>query len=101
MNKMIDVICVMPPRDESFTSCDDCIHSDDEEAICVARRCIHAIHFLKECYEPRKKRVDGHWINNQNGTFECDQCGCKHSRSKWCPNCGARMDREVTYGSRR
>ena len=36
-------------------------------------------------------RPTGHWFNNQNGTYECDKCGCKHSRSKYCPNCGCRM----------
>lgn len=33
----------------------------------------------------------GHWINNQNGTYTCDKCGGKHSRSNYCPNCGCRM----------
>ena len=32
------------------------------------------------------------WINNMNGTFECDNCGCKHSKSKFCPDCGKRME---------
>ena len=36
----------------------------------------------------------GHWTNNRNGTYECDKCGCKHSRSKFCPNCGAKMESE-------
>lgn len=33
----------------------------------------------------------GHWIANMNGTYTCDKCGCKHSRSNYCPNCGAKM----------
>ena len=37
------------------------------------------------------KQKMGHWINNQNGTFECDQCGCKHSKSRFCPDCGTEM----------
>ena len=36
-------------------------------------------------------RRRGHWINNQNGTFECDNCGCRHSESNYCPDCGADM----------
>ena len=36
-------------------------------------------------------RPTGRWTNNMNGTFTCDQCGCKHSRSNFCPNCGADM----------
>ena len=31
------------------------------------------------------------WKNNQNGTFTCSKCGCKHSASKFCPDCGTRM----------
>ena len=34
----------------------------------------------------------GHWINNQNGTYTCDICGCKHSRSNYCPDCGRKME---------
>ena len=34
----------------------------------------------------------GKWINNRNGTFTCDQCGCKHSNAKYCPNCGTKME---------
>lgn len=37
-------------------------------------------------------RPTGEWIENHNGTFTCDQCGCKHSKSNYCPNCGARME---------
>ena len=33
-----------------------------------------------------------HWVNNQNGTYTCDSCGCKHSRSRYCPNCGTKME---------
>lgn len=45
--------------------------------------------------EQEPKTKTGHWINNTNGTFECDQCGIKHSKSNYCPNCGAKMQ-EVT-----
>lgn len=36
-------------------------------------------------------RPTGEWTDNHNGTFTCDQCGCKHSKSNYCPNCGAKM----------
>ena len=36
-------------------------------------------------------RRRGEWVDNHNGTFVCDQCGCKHSKSNFCPNCGTRM----------
>ena len=36
-------------------------------------------------------RKRGRWINYKNGTFECSNCGCKHSKSNYCPNCGAKM----------
>ena len=37
------------------------------------------------------KQKTGKWIDNHNGTFTCDQCGYKHSKSKYCPDCGAKM----------
>ena len=39
-------------------------------------------------------RPTGKWVDNHNGTFTCDQCGCKHSKSNYCPNCGAYMKGE-------
>ena len=50
----IKEIKVFPKIDRSFESCDDCIHADDTEEICVLRRCVHAIGTLTECYRPRK-----------------------------------------------
>ena len=38
----------------SFESCHECIHDDDYEEICIARRCIHAVAQLKECYVPKQ-----------------------------------------------
>jgi hypothetical protein len=42
--------------------------------------------------QPEQKT--GQWVDNHNGTYTCDSCGCKHSRSKFCPNCGAEMEVE-------
>ena len=47
-------IRVDPPKDESFESCLDCIHADDNIDICKLRLCIHAIDHLRECYKPKK-----------------------------------------------
>ncbi len=33
----------------------------------------------------------GTWIDNHNGTFVCNKCGCKHSKSAYCPDCGRYM----------
>lgn len=41
------------PEENPFASCGDCYYHDDEESICVLRRCIHAVAELKECYKPR------------------------------------------------
>lgn len=38
-----------------------------------------------------EKPRTGRWVDNTNGTFTCDQCGCKHSKSNYCPNCGIKM----------
>ena len=46
---------------------------------------------IKELPSVTPTRPHGKWIDNHNGTFECDRCGCKHSRSNYCPNCGADM----------
>lgn len=48
---------------------------------------------IVQAYEivPSADPVQGKWTDNHNGTFACDQCGCKHSRSNFCPNCGADM----------
>ena len=37
------------------------------------------------------KQRTGRWIDNKNGTYTCDSCGCKHSRSNFCPDCGFRI----------
>ena len=41
-------------------------------------------------------RTPAVWLNNQNGTFECSRCGCKHSRSRFCPDCGSFMKEEIS-----
>lgn len=38
-----------------FKGCNDCIHCDDTEEICLLRRCVHAVYILKECYKPNKQ----------------------------------------------
>ena len=56
----------------------------DNDAMCDDVRKLPSV-------QPSRK---GHWINNQNGTYTCDKCGIKHSRSNYCPNCGAEMESE-------
>ena len=46
---------------------------------------------LKMAIDALEQQKTGHWIDNHNGTFACDRCGCKHSKSNYCPNCGASM----------
>ncbi len=41
---------------DDFEGCDDCVHSDDTEAICKLRCCIHAVsRHIKDCYEPKER----------------------------------------------
>ena len=76
------------------------LYADDTECIeeHLARydKCANEHRQLVEWLKDYKRLLEqepktGHWINNHNGTFECDECGCKHGRSKWCPDCGAKM----------
>ena len=46
---------------------------------------------IEELPSAPDSRQRGEWVDNHNGTFVCDQCGCKHSKSNFCPNCGADM----------
>ena len=73
---------------------DDLISRRDAlEAVDKYRMCEHAISLTDLINDiPSAHRPTGRWTNNMNGTFTCDQCGCKHSRSNYCPNCGARME---------
>lgn len=43
-----------------------------------------------------KKPKQGHWIKHVNSTQECSACGQSTNAFdfKFCPNCGARMDKE-------
>lgn len=41
-----------------------------------------------------EERKHGEWVDNHNGTFTCTECGEKHSKSNFCPNCGADMRKE-------
>lgn len=78
----------------------DCILGNDILCDCIEDSTIG-------CNECRRKAADiainalkeqktGHWIykNNWYSNYECSECGCLNGYSKYCPNCGARMERE-------
>lgn len=73
--------------------CCTCKHVGDAVDICILRKCVNAVPYLNNCYEPREEVA--HWVNNQNGTYTCDHCGEKHSKSKYCPSCGFKMAADV------
>lgn len=56
----------------------------------IAERRIHTWLNLVPTADVREN-VKGEWFNNMNGTYECSICGIKHSRSNYCPHCGANM----------
>ena len=42
-----------------FSPCEGCIYGEDDENICIMRRCIYALHGLEayDCYKSSRKRV--------------------------------------------
>jgi len=91
-------------------TCEDCISRENTLKAIIEQLGIRNENYLIPSEETLYKVVKsmpsvnlhpktGQWINNQNGTFECDQCGCKHSKSRFCPDCGAKM-REVEDGNK-
>ena len=48
-------IRIDPPMNDKFESCEDCRNYADELEVCISRRCIHAVGFLRECYVPKNK----------------------------------------------
>lgn len=52
--------------------------------------------------------VHARWVNEENGYRDCSECGCEHPirdargylvDDSYCPNCGAKMDGDVLYGT--
>ena len=105
-----------PPSAPGYESCFDCVYSDDTEAECKARGCIHAAEPIKECYEPKHKLEDapakhetGRWIGYKTDEGDswkrddgspvfmtCSECGTmvlNNGSPHWnyCPNCGLPM----------
>lgn len=81
--------------DKTYTGCDKCVHANDDEVVCRARLCIHAINCLKECYMPVRPR--GHWSHDGSkwkNRWLCSECGYKliDEQTRFCPNCGAKME---------
>ena len=69
-------------RKMAIESAECIINSPSEmKALCIVK-------MLTEL--PPLEPKTGHWIDNMNGTYTCDKCGCKHSRSNYCPNCGSK-----------
>lgn len=81
--------------DKTYTGCDKCVHANDDEVVCRARLCIHAINHLKECYKP--VRPTGNWSHDGSkwkNRWLCSECGYKliDEQTRFCPNCGAKME---------
>lgn len=49
----IKEIHIYPETKKDFEGCNKCMYSDDSEAVCRARLCVHAIRNLYECFKPR------------------------------------------------
>lgn len=59
---------IIPDTDKTFESCFNCVHSDDDENLCILRNCIHAVAELKECYtkKPNKDELDNRRVDGKN-----------------------------------
>lgn len=66
---------------------DDCT-SEEECFECWARR--HTEDVAPVVHAKWEEGYDGAY----NGTFKCSNCGKLHSKANYCPNCGAKMDKE-------
>ncbi len=77
---------IRPKEDESFRSCDDCIHCEDDESICILRKCVHAIVSLHECYKPKQRVSKPCSIIEADCPYEieCEECEvfCSVKRAK-------------------
>lgn len=93
--------CIMAAPDGKWTACEQFEEKemdliDRQTAIDAVNTALFPkINTAKDAEKALKQlpsaEKTGRWLNNQNGTFTCSVCGCKHSRSKFCPNCGSRM----------
>lgn len=97
--RKVEQMRLIEEANPDFESCDDCIHSDDSEKICIFRGCIHAVTQLSECYKPKQpEQRTGKWIRNPDDTagsgyFICSECKTDfYDVWKYCPNCGAKME---------
>ena len=45
--------------------------------------------------EALKQAKEGEWLPHTNVTSKCSICGGLYSRHNYCPNCGAKMNREA------
>lgn len=84
----MDIIGQLPtvePGEDEW--CQDCKEYDTEKHCCPRFNRV----IRETVTEVRAEQKTGKWVNNRNGTYECSECGCRHGRSNFCPNCGARM----------
>ena len=84
-----DVLIEALMKGTRFEEDEDCISRSD--AIEFFKDDVYVVNELNNLVSVHPKQRTGRWIDNKNGTYTCDSCGCKHSRSKFCPNCGARL----------
>ena len=63
-----------------------------------------AIHLVRELVPAADVRpvVRGEWIEDDYGFVRCSNCGMEwdepeHPKTNYCPSCGAKMQKELTY----
>lgn len=80
--------------------CAWCTNFENDMPICEEKECAYTLLVKSAPTADVQEIKHGHWIeiNNEMGMHRCSQCReivGGQTRSRFCPNCGAKMDEEV------
>lgn len=102
--KYDDAIPAFEEFNERNDDCDGCPFYDEECSGDGDKRCLLAdvLELLKRGHDLEMNAEPvrhGEWEDTPIGTIKCTLCGCSYNLykgfAKYCPNCGAKMDKEA------